>query len=429
MKRKKKIWLAFLFYIIALIVMFFCVQYYVDFKKQKLSREICDELDRLFDGKDMYVDIAYSDFSVKYWEIDIPSKLELTNKVRFNSFIPSFAQEEKINYINDSYDEKYGDLAKLYQLKYRQSNDAFGQENGWRLFVLKRERKGVVNYNCLFPYAVGYKKTLSDYAPSVKDAVKAAYNFYTSNEQSDFSRSFEIGSYYRIHDNIQRLSNDYYHVLTEPDSPLSTHMHRPIFDVYPENLDAYLYQEGYMYNGFYKVFVAMGLPITMAIECDDDHIQRDRVMLPILGGLVFTIILLIYIIPLWRKEAKYKKIKYESLFDKLMRVCNPANFVDDYNKEKVDKANGIYQKLMATSPKDLETLQALREEAENELSISFVDKEKIAELKEKVNPKRFMKPYNAEKVSLANDLYSRLSKENISYKELMDIETKIYQMH
>jgi hypothetical protein len=32
--------------------------------------------------------------------------------------------------------------------------------------------------------------------------------------------------------------------------------------------------------------------------------------------------------------------------------------------------------------------------------------------------KRFMKSYNPEKVTLANELYSRLSKENISYKDI-----------
>ena len=36
--------------------------------------------------------------------------------------------------------------------------------------------------------------------------------------------------------------------------------------------------------------------------------------------------------------------------------------------------------------------------------------------------KRFMKSYNPEKVTLANELYSRLSKENISYKDIIEIE-------
>jgi hypothetical protein len=64
----------------------------------------------------------------------------------------------------------------------------------------------------------------------------------------------------------------------------------------------------------------------------------------------------------------------------------------------------------------------LQSQAEEELGVSFVDLEMVEKLKKKVNPKRFMKPYNPEKVTLANELYSRLSKENISYKDIIEIE-------
>ena len=82
----------------------------------------------------------------------------------------------------------------------------------------------------------------------------------------------------------------------------------------------------------------------------------------------------------------------------------------EYDKEKVDKANAIYQKLMTTSPDDKDTLYDLQSQAEEVLGVSFVDSEMVDRLKKKVNPKRFMKPYNPEKVTLANELYSRLSK-------------------
>jgi hypothetical protein len=90
----------------------------------------------------------------------------------------------------------------------------------------------------------------------------------------------------------------------------------------------------------------------------------------------------------------------------------------------VDKANAIYQKLMKTSPDDKDTLYDLQSQAEEELGVSFVDLEMVKKLKKKVNPKRFMKPYNPEKVTLANELYSRLSKENISYKDIIEIEER-----
>ena len=64
----------------------------------------------------------------------------------------------------------------------------------------------------------------------------------------------------------------------------------------------------------------------------------------------------------------------------------------------------------------------LHYEAVESLGIVLIDDEKMKELIEKVNPRRFMNPYNAEKVKIANDLYSRLSKEGLSYEEYMKIE-------
>ena len=57
-----------------------------------------------------------------------------------------------------------------------------------------------------------------------------------------------------------------------------------------------------------------------------------------------------------------------------------------------------------------------------ELGVILIDNEKLKDLKEKVNPQKFMKPYNAEKVKIANDLYSRLAKENLTFDEFIIIE-------
>ena len=62
--------------------------------------------------------------------------------------------------------------------------------------------------------------------------------------------------------------------------------------------------------------------------------------------------------------------------------------------------------------------------AVSELGISLIDKEELNELKQKVNPKNFMQPYNAEKVSLANELYSILSDENLDYVRMMEVKEK-----
>lgn len=71
---------------------------------------------------------------------------------------------------------------------------------------------------------------------------------------------------------------------------------------------------------------------------------------------------------------------------------------------------------------DKEALMSLQAEAVSSLGIALIDGEKLKDLIEKVNPRRFMNPYNAEKVRIVNDLYSRLTKEDLTYEEFTQIE-------
>lgn len=59
-----------------------------------------------------------------------------------------------------------------------------------------------------------------------------------------------------------------------------------------------------------------------------------------------------------------------------------------------------------------------------ELGINLINKDKLDELLEKVNPKQFINPYNPNKLALANELYSILTKENLTFNELEDVETR-----
>ena len=150
--------------------------------------------------------------------------------------------------------------------------------------------------------------------------------------------------------------------------------------------------------------------------------EKDKEKLWKYWGVGLTILMLLIVIPLWIIDHQRKKIKDESLYNKLKRLCNPANFLKDYDKEKVDKANIIYQRLMEIKPDDKEALMSLQAEAVANLGLVLIDAEKLKDLTEKVNPQSFMNPYNAEKVKLANDLYSRLTKESLTYEEFVEIE-------
>jgi len=99
--------------------------------------------------------------------------------------------------------------------------------------------------------------------------------------------------------------------------------------------------------------------------------------------------------------------------------------MNPYDERKVEKANLIYEQLMKTSSSDLEFLKELRKQAIQELGISFIAEEYIERLKVQCNPQRFMEPYNAEKVQIANTLYNKLLKNESDVEILEAIETEI----
>jgi len=181
-------------------------------------------------------------------------------------------------------------------------------------------------------------------------------------------------------------------------------------------------ENGYMYNGYYKVYDAKIWLSRWSVKKRPQAIASDRKSLRIKWAIGLTVALLAIIIPLIVIDKKRSKIESETLCDKLKRLCNPANFLKNYDKEKVDVANEIYQKLLQTNHDDTETLNEVQKIAVEKLKISLIDTSLLNAWKKKVNPKNFMKNYDAEKVTLANDLYSRLSKEDLTYNEFVEIQ-------
>ena len=111
-------------------------------------------------------------------------------------------------------------------------------------------------------------------------------------------------------------------------------------------------------------------------------------------------------------SAKYKD---ESHYNRLKRLCNPTNFIENYDKEKVETANSIYSLLMNIQANDTKSIEKLIKKMEQELDINFLDEYQFNELKNKLNPKNFMNPYDAQKVSLANELYSQILQPDLNY--------------
>ncbi len=423
MKQKDKIRIALLIYIISMIVMVSGVMFYIDLKQHRLSNEISTKFDNLFDGGKKIVDIAYSNIRVEYSDMAIPNMQKTIKKaLDAHKFYPDSYKDELTKIIRDSYSDELDDLKRMYQLKYEPTMESPYRANGWSLFVIEKKGRDYAWCSYMFPYAVGYKKQYYDYTPSVSDAVSEAFKFYTTNNESGIASCVRNDFYENFADIKGEIKNEYYYLKTDIGEPILSHMFKPLFFDYPDQETSYCYRNGYMYNGYFKVFVGMTPPAILSIEYIPGSKENNTIKLIVLYGLAITLLLLIYILPFLRKMVKYKKIKKESLYKKLLRVSNPSNFIDNYNKEKVDLANSIYSRLVDINQDDNESLMALLDEVEVGLGISIVDDEMVSELKKKVNPKKYIKPYDAEKVSLANDLYSRLTNDNISYKEIIQIE-------
>ena len=434
MKRGTIIAIAFGAYLVSMIAMFIGVQQYVQHKDNRLRGEIHEKIDSIFASQQQYVDIAYCGYKVGYEKVSIP--------VPAKSKLLGLLDEESKKVLGDidrksmdTWTDNYGNLTKMYRTHYKRSDWAgpFDYEDGWNLIVLEHDFEGVYQ-TWIFPYAVGYLKQEYDfgdsYLPSVASAVNGAFEFYTSNDKSTYYSSFEKGCNDKIWSKIYDAQNEYYY-MSEDKAPRFNRMGSPLFEQYPKDIKYHAYQNGYMYNGFYKVFIASTQPKTWTIKKwnwgPDEKDKKDLWLYLAIG---LTVLLLLVVIPLWIIDAKHQKVKDESLYDKLKRMCNPANFMDgsNYDKDKVDKANEIYKRLMEIKAEDTEALNELQQQAVADLGINLIDAEKLSDLKEKVNPKNYMTPYNPDKVVLANELFAILSKEGLTYNEMADVEEKSKQL-
>lgn len=433
MKRSSVILASVLIYIVAMIGMFWGVEQYIKSKDNKLRNEIHNKISALFKSKTQYVDIAYSGYKVGFEKIPIPAKPK-----------PLGLQDEDSKRIIgdldrkslDEWTETYGDLTEMYRTHYKRSDWAgpYDYEDGWNLCILEHDYQGVYQ-TWIFPYAVGYIKQDyyfgDSYLPSIASAVNDALEFYTTNEKSSYYGTFEKGCINKVWSDIYDASNEYYH-MQEDEHPRFQISGTPLFNKALLDNKPQAYQNGYMYNGYYKVFIALTQPKTWTIKkWASNPDLKEKQELWKYWSIGLTVLLLLIIIPLWAIEAKHKKIKNESLYDKLKRMCNPVEFMNgnNYDKEKVDRANAIYKRLSEISSDDTEALNEIQIQAVTDLGINLIDVEMMVELKEKVNPKKFMNPYNPDKVALANELFAALSKEGLTYNEFVAIKVKSKRLY
>lgn len=116
---------------------------------------------------------------------------------------------------------------------------------------------------------------------------------------------------------------------------------------------------------------------------------------------------------------------YESLHEELKARCAPENFMNPYEPEKVSMSNVLFSEILATDKHAEEKLKSLRLRAMEELGIKFSTEQLYEKLTAACNPKNFTGgSYNKERLELANGLYQQILMNADDIFALEEIEDK-----
>ena len=118
-------------------------------------------------------------------------------------------------------------------------------------------------------------------------------------------------------------------------------------------------------------------------------------------------------------------VSYEQQMLELLRdACFPKNFMEPYDYEKVKIANELYTKLKTDNLSSQE-LYDIRNRAMDELGVSIDTSFLFEELITACNPNRYMEPYDATKVEMANELYHKVLENKSNIFELEKIRGEV----
>lgn len=102
-----------------MIFVIFIVDSYIKSKDNKLRSEIYNKIDSIFEHREQYVDVAYSNYNVKYEKISIPLR-PLFYYIKGNGNENSLNDFERRSL--DRWNDNYGNVSKLYRIHYKSSD-------------------------------------------------------------------------------------------------------------------------------------------------------------------------------------------------------------------------------------------------------------------------------------------------------------------
>lgn len=289
----------------------------------------------------------------------------------------------------------------------------------------------VIDYR-IIPYAVYYhqgQNGTKEGIVSIDMLLDAAFDFYTQSNDSKFKQYMvsDIDYYFGQCPTIQ---NKYYYFVTLKKNQAKDYVGITDPDYYAD------YTRGVNIKNDATVYIKSYNLRVYKLVLDKQHVKNEKELfiknkkLSIVkyGTLYIGSLFIIWISILVLIVIEKRK-RRQTLLQRIIIKCNPKTFLKDYNEEKLLIANEIYSKAIATDAKEDDKIMALATLAEEKLGASFVTKTDIKELMDLCNPKRFMKPYNPQKVASANVIFGKLKKENITCADIAIIKSEIKQLY
>jgi hypothetical protein len=363
MKRIYIIALLLILWAVGLVSIFFGVNTFIDKKKMTLRRELKDNVSSLFQGQDSGEMLVSNDDGFFFTEFsNYPRHYK---KVKYPKYNGSASVDSTFS---DQLTDIYKGVSSIFELNW---GDEYpnNQDEGWnivRVYCSGTDDE-FIQTNVIFPYKVELKRTEWGNYCTVEQAVREAYEFYTTNPKSNFSARHKEGKCNAIWDEIYECcgNNEFYTIVEKKRNgyTLGTPIYRPKDKSYDEAQRISPYENGWMENGFYRVYIAATQYEVFGLEEKERAISANRNNLLMWWSVVISLLLFAFIIPLSVKEYRFNKKKSETLYKRLIRLSNPKNFMDNYNKDKVEKANLLYKSLLEITPDDSEALNIIQHKA------------------------------------------------------------------
>lgn len=298
-------------------------------------------------------------------------------------------------------------------------------QSGWALGVNERWGSEIVQY-IIIPYAISFRKPnsgiLGDYY-TVESALDSSYKFLIENPNSDFKNLVVQNTHKFLYDPI--INNEYYYLIP-----------KKVDNLIPRLItDSPAYDHS-IANDYYRVFIrALGIKkyeLVFSKEhveyLKEGYIEKERQAIidfskKVCGALSVLLVVFLFV---YLREYRREKV---SFLQRMIKLCNPKQFIDNYDKEKLEIANNIYNQAIKINENDSEAVISLSKSIEDNLCLYVISSREIKELKDKSNPKHFMKPYDSVKINRANEIYAKLSTERLRYSEYLSFQKQISELY